>query len=65
MNEAMRLLQHVPAWIRDLHLNPWLVTIGAGLVAAFLEQRMAGRRAPQFTADHEGAATATPPGKPR
>jgi hypothetical protein len=64
MNEILRHLQQLQTWFQDLHLNPWAVAIGAGLVAAFLEQRIAHRHAPPFTAAHRGGAASPPPEAP-
>jgi hypothetical protein len=60
MSDALRELQHVAEFIRELHINPWAAAIIAGLVAAWMEQRRAARRAPPFTQDHTGVKVAAP-----
>jgi len=59
--EIFTALQHGAAFVRELHINPLVVAITAGLIAAFMEQRRAARRAPPFTGEHTGAHA----GKPR
>jgi len=54
MSEALAILLRVSQLIRDLHVNPWLVAIVLALGAAWIEQKRAQRRTPQFTADHQG-----------
>ena len=56
-------LEHAAGTLRVVHVNPWAAAIIAGLLAAFMEQRRAARRAAPFTEDHMGAAGH--PGRPR
>ena len=60
MSEALRELQHVAAFIRELRVNPWAAAIVAGLIAAFMEQRRVARRVAPYTKDHTGIKAATP-----
>jgi hypothetical protein len=41
--------------IRSLGINPLAVVIAAGLLCAFVEQRLARRRVPDFTAAYRNA----------
>jgi hypothetical protein len=61
MDDILRHLPQVPQWVRALHVNPWAVAIGAGVIAAWLEQRIMHRHAPPFTAAHRGVAAGPPP----
>lgn len=66
MDDALRWLNELrPLWEAVRHVNPWAAAVTAALIAAWLEQRRAARRAPPFTTDHEGAAIAAKPGRPR
>ena len=58
--DALKELQHVAAFLHDLHINPWAAAIVAGLIAAFMEQRRARRRVAPFTKDHMGVRVAAP-----
>jgi hypothetical protein len=60
MSEVLNELQHAWTHIEGLHINPWAAAIIAALLAAFMEQRRAARRAAPFTEDHIGAAGQRP-----
>lgn len=53
MIEALKLLQA----IEGLHIDPMAAVIVAGLLVAWLEQKMARNRTPPFTSAHTGLAT--------
>ena len=62
MDTLLRIFEAMRPWAQELrHINPWGAAVTAALLAAWFEQRRAARRAPPFTAEHQGAIG----GKPR
>jgi hypothetical protein len=51
----MDLLFEILHRIRSLGINPLAVVIAAGLLCAFVEQRLARRRVPDFNAAYRNA----------
>lgn len=57
MNEALITLQRISQIIQDLKVNPYLVAVTLAIGAAWVEQKVARRKTPRFTSDHQGEAS--------
>jgi hypothetical protein len=65
MSEVLSQVLAAVAFIRDLHVNPLAAVIAIAVIAAWLEQKRARRRTPQFTSAHQGIGASAHLGSPR